>query len=85
MYISRKHIHIIALAAALESLAAVVMITENSVEETFSKYLADKFPNAAKCGTSGVYFSVYSNIGALTNTTSSIQIVDETKVLLNHC
>ena len=85
MYISRKHIHIIALAAALESLAAVVMITENSVEETFSKYLADKFPNAAKCGTSGVYFSVHSNIGALTNTTSSIQIVNETEVLLNHC
>ena len=42
-------------------IAAVVMSKENSVEETFSKYLADKFPNAAKRGISGVINSAFGD------------------------
>ena len=37
------------------------MSKENSVEATFSKYLADKFPNAAKRGTSGVINSAFGD------------------------
>ena len=37
-------------AVVMNKEPVVVMSEENSVEETFSKYLADKFPNAAKRG-----------------------------------